>query len=663
MSTNSFKEDVKNVSGLTIKTTVQVAASYVPIVDSVRTLFNEIYKLYENAECNKEMCIQMMERVEAAKYAIERMTRRNDNYCYEREYSLSLKRFVTVLTDIKEFTNKVSKLEGFRKFIEANKIKQQYDKLVHEYDACMKDLHFTVTIASENERSDDSKKIDKALKNLEKLNYGIEITNNKLDDIQSNITKSKSSGANAPRVKLDDPPTGNYSRGSVIKKYHRGAEVACKPIGDSSKHQSELAILVELGVSPNILKFYGLSNFDNHESMVFEWAEFEELKKLYDKFDIPWTRKVQMIRDICRGLVFLRELDILHHDIRCENIFVSQSLDPKLGNFVYARKANADTTKFLFQNKIEMFRWMAPEQIKKCQTNPKEKGYTFSCEMYSFGMLIWELCYEKIPYKRYINPMKISNHVLSGKREKLLVGKSDNPDDVIIQKKLIKLVDSGKITTSIKIHLSYLVKLHRKLEKLAKEYPIPFNRPLLLRDKELDLGACEEVDLDKGIEFHKKREYESAWKCFEENADFGDPVAKYWQGYYLFNGYFVEKDEEKANKFFKEVADNDEIYWHVDSDAQYQNAVSDASYRYAVSLLNDEKKREENRDEIIKYLELANKKKNPDAMYCLGNIYVNGKLKVEQNVDLGLQYLNSALKHNFSDREKVVDLLNKFSKN
>ncbi|RIB19219.1 kinase-like domain-containing protein [Gigaspora rosea] len=447
MATNPIAEDVKTGATTAIQITAEIAASYIPLVAAVKTLFEEIHKIYENAECNKEMCTIMTERIEAAKYALQKMMRKDDSYIYEKEYSLSLKKFVKVLTEIKDFTDKVSKLEGVRKFIEAGKIKQQFYKLIQDYDICMKELQFAMAITNENEREEEAKRIEKALKDLENLEYGVEIANNKLDGLAEDISfiKNKMSDAQAQKIKLSEPLTGCVKRNSVIKMFYMGTAVACKPIDDSEKHQATLAILEKLSLSPCILKFYGLSEFDNHTYMVFDWAEYGNLKELYDSFDIPWTRKIRFIRDICRGLVFLRELDILHHDIRCENIFICEGLSPKLGNFIHARKVNANTSFLSFQKQIEMFRWMAPEQIEKYQNNPKQKGYTFSCEMFSFGMLIWELCYEKIPYKRYSDPKKISKHVVIGKREKLLLGKSENPNDIKIQEQFIKIIDKGKL--------------------------------------------------------------------------------------------------------------------------------------------------------------------------------------------------------------------------
>ncbi|RIB21201.1 hypothetical protein C2G38_2177351 [Gigaspora rosea] len=45
------------------------------------------------------------------------------------------------------------------------------------------------------------------------------------------------------------------------------------------------------------------------------------------------------------------------------------------------------------------------------------------------------------------------------------------------------------------------------------------------------------------------------WKCFKENADLGNLSAKYWKGYYLYNGYdgVVEKDQTSAMELFKEA--------------------------------------------------------------------------------------------------------------
>ncbi|KAF0540942.1 HCP-like protein [Gigaspora margarita] len=111
-----------------------------------------------------------------------------------------------------------------------------------------------------------------------------------------------------------------------------------------------------------------------------------------------------------------------------------------------------------------------------------------------------------------------------------------------------------------------IVKLNRKLEKLSVTYPIIPSDQMLLKDKVLNFdGMIEEdnpifnfISLEKGIELYAKRNHKCAWKCFEENAKLSNVLAKYWQGYYLYFGYYVvEIDKEQAKQFFKEAADND----------------------------------------------------------------------------------------------------------
>ncbi|CAG8708724.1 4743_t:CDS:2, partial [Dentiscutata heterogama] len=206
--------------------------------------------------------------------------------------------------------------------------------------------------------------------------------------------------------------------------YKTSIEVACKPI-DDDHHGNELAILGRLSLSPQILKFYGHSVVNNAQVMIFEWADRGNLMELYEKYDIPWTRKIQIAKDILLGLLFLRT--------------VLRDLSVKLGNFGCAREVDGNSRNLSYLATY-IIRWMAPELIDKyINGQVNKKVYTFNCEMFSFGMLLWELCYEKLPYTGW-GIKQISNHVLNGKREKLLKGRFKNPDDNIIQSKFIKII-------------------------------------------------------------------------------------------------------------------------------------------------------------------------------------------------------------------------------
>ncbi|CAG8803387.1 40862_t:CDS:2 [Gigaspora margarita] len=625
----------------TFKTAAEILGAYTPIISSVATLVKEIDQIFENSECNKKICLLMVERVQTTEFAMKKMMRRkdeNEKFFLSKSYYLAFLRFENILKRIKDYTLLVSNLKGYRTLISAKKIKDQYIQLTNEYDDCMKDLHFSIAIANEEERKAEAEQVEESLKEiedtLEKIETDIKDNNNKMvttlqkieniDTVVQEIfnilemAKRSKEQTKAPEIKPNELFDPSYSkitdaRGShqhIIKKIYKSFDVACKPIMDFENRQTELSILEKLSLSPNILRFYGLSKLNN-VTMVLEWAEHRSLKELYCSYDIAWTRKIQMIRDICRGILFLREVNVFHHDIRCENVFITQNLDPKLGNFKYARGVDEMISINLSSELMNVVRWMAPEQIEKYKKNKcNELNYTLNCEIYS--------------------------HVLRGNRERLLSGNFNDPKDYNIQKTFMKIIDEA-LDNPINVGLLTDGTIDFDGTITAKNLKIPqFNEPFLFSnfDNNMDIDLDEKhenvdtiMSLDEGIEFHQKRDHEKAWKCFDENSNLGNILANYWKGYYLYVGYFVKKDEIQANKFFKIAADGN---------------IPDAQFRYAVSLYPEATTNEEKRKEFLDYLTLAACNRHADAAQVLGDIYLNGKLKVKPDKSLGLSYLKTA---------------------
>ncbi|CAG8800185.1 19135_t:CDS:2 [Gigaspora margarita] len=573
MSNNRISQDLspnmKDAAITVVKTTTEIIGSYIPLIHSVTYLVTEIYQLYENAECNKE---------------------------------ISFKKFEICLNKIKHFTDKVSKLKDYKKFFNATKVKNEYEKLTAEYDSYKFDelaQEISILKSQQNENPSEIR--------VERLN-----TNELIEPAIYKETDLR--GKNNP----------------IVKRIYKGIEVACKPIKNSDEYiHRELAIIGKLFLSPNILRFYGISNVDNNEVMVFEWAERESLKDLYDKYDIAWSRKIQIILDICRGISFLRSVNIFHHDVRCENILITKALEPKLANFKYSRTTSA-TTIDLSRQLNDVIRWMAPEQIKR-YSNGKKAGYTFNCEMFSFGMLIWEFCYERIPYQK-LDLKEIINHVTN-------VWQHEPHKRITLSKLFIRLE---------KLHTTYPANALGLLENGALDlHEILIEKDKLPEFNDIELIINDDfskplLSLDEGITLHKKKDHAGAWKCFNDNAELGSPLAKYWKGYYLYEGYYVQKDINLANMLFKEAADGE---------------IADAQYRYAVSLYPEIKK-DDKRNEFLHYLKLAADNKHIDARYNLGDIYLNGKLKVRQNRELGIKYLWLAATKNHEKAKALLKDLN-----
>jgi serine/threonine protein kinase len=117
----------------------------------------------------------------------------------------------------------------------------------------------------------------------------------------------------------------------------------------------------------------------------------------------------------------------------------------------------------------------------------KKKEYDTKCEIYSFGILLWEIAECKVPYAKFENPMEITKEVIKGYREKFTLGTNipkkyrvlvkkavnHNPDfRPTFTKLLINLQDILNNYTSIKKETSWITTIKciewNELSELSK---------------------------------------------------------------------------------------------------------------------------------------------------------------------------------------------------
>ncbi|CAG8545731.1 10877_t:CDS:2 [Diversispora eburnea] len=390
---------------------------FVPLIGAVTFVISEIIKVYETVQYNKKICNSLMDRVNAAEAAVKtfkrRQTENEQNFC-NQEYYNSFIRFIEIMKRIRKFIIDVSNLNKYQKFVRTGSVKSGFDSLAKDFDVVMTELHFTMAVANEEQRMIDQSALESDItdmtKFLERIGGSIIGTDQKINIVLQEVSLMKekldhpdSSDKNikANEIKstdLYDPLTSKATdrRGKnpqIIKKMYKNFEVACKPIDlqsddlkEASKIQGHLAILGKLRDSPNIIRFYGLSKTENSDVMVFEWAEYGSLRKLYCQYDIAWHVKVQIALEICRGLAFLHSCDILHHDIRCKHIMMTTRLTPKIANFKHSRTVTSPTTDM--KGVTDIMRWMAPEKLRDStySTDSTKKRvhvpYTFKCEIF-----------------------------------------------------------------------------------------------------------------------------------------------------------------------------------------------------------------------------------------------------------------------------------------
>ncbi|CAB4485522.1 unnamed protein product [Rhizophagus irregularis] len=659
------------------------------LISDILDLIKNILELYETIQFNKKICDCLIDRIESTEMSIKSLKRHkeeNVGYFLQQNIYYGYHKFIDLLERIRHFITDISQLHGLRKFKSVEKLKEHFRNITREFDDLVINLRLKVTYSKKDQgvRDDEAAEYDGAAltKFLENVDGGITTSNKKINPIFDEIIIKRSQISDSKKVKFQTKKitkldTKNYDSnntlnnnnnrgGNIHKMSYESKFVACKYYDSeqSPRFDNELAMLQLLNNSDNIIRFLGLSDLDEGQVLIFDWAEYGDLQSLYEKYTLDWPVKLNIALGICRGLSFLHGCQILHREIRCQNIMINERLEPKVANFNFGRPAKY--SRYFVENITAVVHWLAPEKLRQ---GTKVK-FSSKCDIFSFGMLLWEIAFDVIPYRDW-SYTNIIDHVKAGKRESIDFG--PNPSEV--QKDFAKIIRAAwqdDPTLRPGLH-----ELFNQLYDLTQKYPLkeftPPTRKNVMTDLDkkpsssnLDNNNNNNIIIDgdnddpipevtdykidflpmiqpillieEGIKLHKSGERKPAWECFQSHAKLGNHYAKYWKAHYLTEGYHIQKDIKQGTKFFKEAADEE---------------VADSQLRYAFSLYHDQIIQDT--DAFLQYLTLAAENGNATAQFNLGRMYYAGMVGLNRDKEKGLQYLKMAALKN---QPRAIQFLN-----
>ncbi|KAK6249479.1 hypothetical protein SCA6_003484 [Theobroma cacao] len=193
--------------------------------------------------------------------------------------------------------------------------------------------------------------------------------------------------------------SGRHSR--IYRGIYKQRDVAIKLISQPEEDAnlanflekqfiSEVALLFHLR-HPNIITFVAACKKPPVFCIITEYLAGGSLRKYLhqqEPYSVPLNLVLKLALDIARGMQYLHSEGILHRDLKSENLLLGEDMCVKVADFgISCLESQCGSAKGF----TGTYRWMAPEMIK-------EKHHTKKVDVYSFGIVLWELLTALTPF-------------------------------------------------------------------------------------------------------------------------------------------------------------------------------------------------------------------------------------------------------------------------
>ncbi|CAL5341340.1 unnamed protein product [Camellia sinensis] len=194
---------------------------------------------------------------------------------------------------------------------------------------------------------------------------------------------------------------GSY--GDLYKGTYCSQEVAIKVLKservgpDLQREFAQEVFIMRKVRHKNVVQFIGACTKLPSLCIVTEYMSggsvYDYLHKQRGTFKLPSLLRVAV--DISKGMNYLHQNNIIHRDLKAANLLMDENEVVKVADFGVAR-VKAQTG--VMTAETGTYRWMAPEVIE-------HKPYDHKADIFSFGVVLWELLTGKLPYE-YLTPLQ-----------------------------------------------------------------------------------------------------------------------------------------------------------------------------------------------------------------------------------------------------------------
>ncbi|XP_020578374.1 serine/threonine-protein kinase HT1-like [Phalaenopsis equestris] len=197
-------------------------------------------------------------------------------------------------------------------------------------------------------------------------------------------------------------PFAQGAFGKLYRGSYNGEDVAIKLL-EKPENDPERAQLMEQQFAQevmmlatlkhlNVVRFIGACRKQTVWCIVTEYAKGGSVRQFLTRRQnrsVPLKIAVRQALDVARGMAYVHGLGFIHRDLKSDNLLIFGDKSIKIADFGVAR---IEVQTEGMTPETGTYRWMAPEMIQ-------HRPYTQKVDVYSFGIVLWELITGMLPFQ------------------------------------------------------------------------------------------------------------------------------------------------------------------------------------------------------------------------------------------------------------------------
>ena len=424
----------------------------------------------------------------------------------------------------------------------------------------------------------------------------------------------------------------------------------------------------------NIIKLYNIHEDNESINIIMEYAEKGNLFQLIskEKSGLDESKAFDYFIQVVNAVYYLHNNNIIHRDIKPENILIGNDNKIKLCDFGWAKELTLEN-RSTFCGTVE---YMAPEIVGS-------ENYDYSVDIWSLGILLYELLFGHSPFKA--NNTK--NIILNIKTHELTYDDKNKKISNSCKDLIKKLLDSNP---QKRLKIKDILE-HPFVKKHSKKYTYKKKLSTVINEKEIKNNFINKIngndnDMDNDSEklFEKRIKRSNTRYISSKNQEILGIKLLSQKGLF-FPGINEEKEEDEEKKGFKNNFKSNKqlvlLEKFKDSlNVQLEKAkksIENISFKntenctfedFRDGQFNNEKKSDKNNDNIRRYKRHKSSKYNNYMFNNLGlgeNINNNNKInknKIKKSVSNKHIIIENDLEDMFEEGEEEIAALDRLNK-